>query len=48
MNILLTGGAGYIGSKVAIELLKKTLKWKPKFNSIKTMINILVKWEKKL
>tara|TARA_B100000787_G_scaffold170278_1_gene165590 strand:- start:9673 stop:10638 length:966 start_codon:yes stop_codon:yes gene_type:complete len=28
--------------------LKKTLKWKPKFNSIKTMIDISVKWEKKL
>lgn len=28
--------------------LKKTLKWKPKFNSIKKMIDISVKWEKKL
>ena len=28
--------------------LKKTLKWKPKFNSIKKMIDTSVKWEKKL
>ena len=52
MNILIIGGAGYIGSHITEQLINKKLnqllKWKTKYNDMNKIIKSAISWEKKL